>query len=59
MFVANILMLIFGLSALKIFTKVLSVPKTILTPMIFVLCIVGSYAINTNFFDVGVMMFSE
>lgn len=56
MFVANILTLIFGLSALKIFTKVLSVPKAILTPMIFVLCVVGSYAINTNFFDVGVMM---
>lgn len=56
MFVANVFMVIFGLSGLKLFTKVLSVPKSILTPMIFVLCIVGSYAINTSFFDVGVMI---
>lgn len=56
MFVANVFMLLFGLSGLKLFTKVLSVPKSILTPMIFVLCIIGSYAINTSFFDVGVML---
>ena len=57
MFIANITVLVLGLSSLKLFVKVLSVPKSILTPMIFVLCVVGSYAINTNFFDVGVMLF--
>ncbi len=57
MFVANVTMLVLGLSSLKLFVKVLSVPKAILTPMIFILCVVGSYAINTNFFDVGVMLF--
>jgi putative tricarboxylic transport membrane protein len=57
MFIANITLLVLGLSSLKLFVKVLSVPKSILTPMIFVLCVVGSYAINTNFFDVGVMLF--
>jgi len=57
MFVANVAMLVLGLSSLRLFVKVLSVPKSILTPMIFVLCVVGSYAINTSFFDVGVMLF--
>jgi len=57
MFVANVTMLILGLSSLKFFVKILSIPKSILTPMIFVLCVVGSYAINTNFFDVGIMLF--
>lgn len=57
MFIANVAMLVLGLSSLKLFVKVLSVPKAILTPMIFILCVVGSYAINTNFFDVGVMLF--
>ncbi|NLK14250.1 MAG: C4-dicarboxylate ABC transporter permease [Spirochaetales bacterium] len=57
MFVANVAMLLLGLSSLRLFVKVLSVPKSILTPMIFVLCVVGSYAINTSFFDVGVMLF--
>lgn len=56
MFVSNVTMLILGLSSLKLFVKVLSVPKAILTPMIFILCVVGSYAINTSFFDVGVML---
>jgi putative tricarboxylic transport membrane protein len=57
MLVANIAMVVLGLSSLKLFVKVLSVPKAILTPIIFVLCVVGSYAINTNFFDVGIMLF--
>jgi len=57
MFVANVTMLVLGLSSLKLFVKVLSVPKAILTLMIFILCVVGSYAINTSFFDVGVMLF--
>lgn len=57
LFIANCCMLILGFSCLKLFTKILSIPKTILTPIIFVLCIVGSYAINNNFFDIGIMMF--
>jgi len=56
MIIANILVLILGLSSLKMFSKILSIPKNVLTPIIFILCIVGSYAINRNFFDVGVMM---
>lgn len=57
MIVANLLMGCLGFAGLRFFTKVLSIPKGILTPIICLLCIVGSYAINTNFFDVGVMLF--
>jgi putative tricarboxylic transport membrane protein len=49
-------MFILGLSSMRIFTKVLSIPKSILVPIIFLLCVVGSYALNNNFFDVGVML---
>lgn len=56
--VGNVLMLISGLLGIRLFIKVLSVPKNILTPLIFVLCIVGSYAMNNRFFDVGVMLAS-
>ncbi|ONI46994.1 C4-dicarboxylate ABC transporter permease [Candidatus Epulonipiscium fishelsonii] len=52
---ANIVMLIMGLSCIKLFTKILAIPKTVLTPIIMILCVVGSYAINMNLFDVGVM----
>lgn len=58
MFVANTIMVIMGFSCIKLFTKVLSVPKTILTPVIFLLCVIGSYAMRNNLFDVGVMLIS-
>ena len=56
MFMANTLMFLMGISGLKLFSQVLKVPKAILTPVIFVLCVIGSYAMNNNLFDVGVMM---
>lgn len=56
MFVANTVMMLLGFSCIKVFTRVLSVPKTILTPIIFVLCVIGSYAMRNNLFDVGIML---
>lgn len=56
--VGNVLMLISGLLGIRLFIKVLSVPKNVLTPIIFILCVVGSYAMNNSFFDVGVMLIS-
>nr|WP_235225462.1 tripartite tricarboxylate transporter permease [Vibrio sp. ER1A] len=55
--IANVFMLILGLSSVRIFTKVLSVPKPVLVPTIMLLCFVGSYALNNNMFDVAVMLF--
>ena len=57
MLLANIFMLILGLSTVRLFSKVLAIPKTLLIPIIMILSIVGSYAINMNFFDIWVMMF--
>lgn len=56
LFVANCAMLLFGMSCQKLFAKVLAIPKEILTPIIFVLCTIGSYALNNSFFDVGLML---
>jgi len=55
MIVANLIILMFGLLGVKLFTKVLLIPKMILTPIILVLCVVGSYSLNNNMFDVWVM----
>ena len=41
MFVANTIMVLLGFSCIRLFTRVLSVPKTILTPVIFALCKAG------------------
>jgi putative tricarboxylic transport membrane protein len=35
---------------------VLTVPKSIIVPIIFVLCVVGAYAISSRLFDVWVML---
>lgn len=56
MFIANTMMCILGFAGMRAFVKVLSVPKVILTPSIFVLCVVGSYAMANNIFDVYVML---
>ena len=56
MFIANTLMCLFGFAGIRLFTKVLSVPKVILTPAIFVLCVIGSYAMKNSLFDVWVML---
>ncbi len=54
--VANVFMFILGILGIRIFTKIVSIPKYYLMPIVFILCIVGSYAINNSFFDVLVMM---
>lgn len=56
MFVANTIMVLLGFSCIRVFTKVLSIPKTVLTPIIFVLCVVGSFAMRNNTFDIFVML---
>ncbi len=53
--VANVVMLIVGLSGIRLFTKVLKISKSFLIPIIFMLSIIGAYALNNSFFDVLVM----
>jgi len=53
---ANIYMLLVGLVAIKGFVKVLKVPNSVLMPLVFVMCFVGSYAINNSLFDMVVTL---
>lgn len=53
---ANIFLLIFGLTGIKIFTKVVELPKALLIPLILVLCVVGTYSINSNMTEVYWML---
>jgi putative tricarboxylic transport membrane protein len=56
MMYATIGILIYGLTLTKLLIKVLMVPKPVILPIIFVLCVVGSYAIASRLFDVWVML---
>ena len=49
-------MFILGLSMVRPLVKVLAVPREKLMPVVFVLCVIGSYAIEARLFDVGVMI---
>ena len=50
--VATFIMLIVEFGGIRAFVRVLDVPKYILFPIIFVLCIVGTYGTNHSMFDV-------
>ena len=54
--IANIFLLIFGLTGVKIFTKIVEIPKGILFPAIVILSVVGSYAINNSLYDIFWML---
>ena len=56
-FLATCAMFVLGLSMVKYVVKVLQVPRTKLMPLIFTLCVIGSYAIESRIFDVRVMVF--
>ncbi len=45
---ANIFLLIFGLTGIRVFTKIVECPKAVLIPLILVLSAVGTYAIQNN-----------
>lgn len=54
---ANLVMGFFGFSLIRLFVKVINIPKEILLPIIFVLTFVGAYAYNNSLTDVFVMVF--
>ena len=56
-FLATCALLILGLSMVRYVVKILQVPRTKLMPIIFTLCVVGSFAIQSRIFDVRVMVF--
>ena len=55
-FFANIFNFIIALAGLRILVKALATPRVLLMPTIAVLCVVGSYALRHNIFDVYVML---
>ena len=57
MFVGNIFLLIFGFTGIRLFTKIVEVPKHILMPIIIILSVVGAFSINNSIMDVYWMIF--
>lgn len=55
-FLANLLLLPMGWAAIKLFRRILDVPREVLMPLILVFCVVGSFAINNSVFGIGIML---
>ena len=56
LFICSLFMLVMGKLACKVLTKVLNVPKSILFPVIMIVCFAGSYAMNNSMYDVLIMI---
>jgi putative tricarboxylic transport membrane protein len=54
--VATLAILVYGLVLVRPIVHVLRVPREIIMPIVFVLCVLGSYAIAQRLFDVWVML---
>lgn len=52
LFAANIFLLIFGLSGIRIFSRLVELPREILMPLIMVISVIGSYSIGGNVIDI-------
>ena len=53
---ANFFMLIFGLTGIRVFTKIVEMPRVVLIPLILLLSIVGAFAVNNSITDVYWML---
>ena len=56
MYIGNVILVILNLPMVGIFVKLLQVPFRILFPIILIICLVGTYSVNTSKFDLGVLL---
>ena len=56
MYVANVVTVLLNLALIPIFIRVLAMPFTLLTPIIFVLCVLGVFATTDRMFDTWIML---
>ncbi|MCX7787420.1 MAG: tripartite tricarboxylate transporter permease [Spirochaetes bacterium] len=52
----NILFFLFGMFGAKYFARLLFLPRAVLNTGILSLCVIGTYAVQSSIFDVGVML---
>lgn len=57
LFIANLVMLGIEFLGMRVFVRLLKIPKYILLPIIICLCVVGAFAVNNRMFDVWTLLF--
>lgn len=56
MYIGNVMCMVFNLPLIGVWVQLLRVPYKVLFPLIILFCTVGSYSINSGFFDVVIML---
>ena len=56
MYVANVVTVLLNIALIPVFIRVLAMPFTLLTPIIFVLCVLGVFATTDRVFDTWIML---
>jgi putative tricarboxylic transport membrane protein len=56
MLFATIGILVFGLALVRPLLKILQIPREVIMPIVFVLCVIGAFAISQRLFDVWTML---
>ena len=57
MYIGNVMLLILNLPLISIWVQVLKIPCRILFPLIIMLCFIGVYSLNNNFYELLIMVF--
>ncbi|AXY41653.1 tripartite tricarboxylate transporter permease [Halomonas sp. JS92-SW72] len=55
--VTNVLLLVFGLAAIRWLKQVTRIPPSVLYPCVLLLCVCGAYAVNSSRFDLLILAF--
>nr|WP_321483053.1 tripartite tricarboxylate transporter permease [uncultured Cohaesibacter sp.] len=55
-FASNLLLFPLGFIAIKVARHVLSIPRSVIVPIILICCFLGSYAVNNTLFGVWIML---
>jgi putative tricarboxylic transport membrane protein len=56
MYVGNVMLLILNLPLVGLWVKLLRTPYSILFPMILLFCLIGGYTVNSNIYEVLIML---
>ena len=56
MYVGNVMLLVLNLPLIGIWVKILKIPYHILFPFILLFCLIGSYSVNNNIYEMIIMI---
>jgi len=56
MYIGNVLLLVLNLPLIGIWVKILKIPYAVLFPLILLFCIIGTFSLSNNLFDVFLMI---